>query len=179
MRMLWRSVVGFIGMSMVLGLLGGPAAAENRSIGLNGFDEVPVVITDATGRFHYRIDGKETQIEYTLSYDDLDQSAHGTVRFGHIHIGSRHTTGQIVVFLCTNEAPPANVPVPPPCPQPPGGSVSGILTAANVIPRLDQGIGLMDLAGVIEAIRTGVAYVNVHTTVSPSGIIRGQFVGKH
>jgi hypothetical protein len=37
----------------------------------------------------------------------------------------------------------------------------------------------MDLAGVIEAIRTGVAYVNVHTTVSPGGLIRGQFVGKH
>jgi len=179
MRIVWRSVVALTGIGMCLALLSDPAAAENRSIGISGFNEVPAVITDAAGRFQYRIDGKATQIEYTLNYNDIDQGDHGTVRFAHIHVGATHTNGGIVVFLCTNEAPPANVPVPPPCPQPPGGSVSGTLTAANVIPVLSQGIQAMDFEGVIEAIRTGVAYVNVHTIVSPGGLIRGQFVGKH
>ena len=141
MRMIWRSVVALTAIGMSLALLSGPAAAENRSIGLNGFDEVPVVITDATGRFHYRIDGQETKIEYTLSYEDIDQGDLNNVRFGHIHLGQQHTAGAIVVFLCTNEAPPANVPVPPPCPPPPGGTVSGTLTAADVMPLLAQGIG--------------------------------------
>jgi hypothetical protein len=180
MRMLWRSVAGFIGMSMFLGLLGAPAAAENKSVNLDGFAEVPSVITDGTGRLRIRIDGKgtEIQIQYTLSYEDIDPAIHGTIRFAHIHIGATHTNGGVVVFLCTNEAPPPNVPVPPLCPPSPG-TVSGTLTAADVIAVPAQGIGPGDLEGVIEGIRKGVAYGNVHTIVSPGGVIRGQFHGRH
>jgi hypothetical protein len=88
----------------------------------------------------------------------------------------------IVLFLCTNIggaplSPPANPT--PACPVGPDGEVSGTLIPANVIARTAQGVGTDDLAAVIEAIRTGVAYVNVHTTDSPSGEIRGQFKGNH
>ena len=55
----------------------------------------------------------------------------------------------------------------------------GTLDASNVIARPAQGVGTGDLAAVIEAIRKGVAYGNVHTTVSPMGEIRANFLGKH
>jgi hypothetical protein len=65
----------------------------------------------------------------------------------------------------------------PECPQ--GGSVSGTLTAANVVqpatpPPPPQQILAGELAEVIAAIRAGKAYANVHTNLSPGGEIRGQ-----
>ena len=178
MRVLRTGMVALAGASMALGLFGAVAADEPKTK-LNGFDEVPVVITDATGRLHLEIAKDESSIAYTLSYQDIEG---GDVLQAHIHLGQRHTTGNIVVFLCTNiggapASPPANPT--PACPTGPDGSVSGTLIAANVIPRPAQGVGTGDLAAVIEAIRKGVAYANVHTTVSPSGEIRGQFKGKH
>ena len=55
--------------------------------------------------------------------------------------------------------------------------MTGVLTQANLIPATAQGVTTLPAA--IEAIRAGVAYVNVHTTVSGSGAIRAQFPGKH
>jgi hypothetical protein len=57
--------------------------------------------------------------------------------------------------------------------------VSGTLTANDVIPFPAQGVEDQDIAAVIQALREGVAYANVHSTVSPMGVIRGQFFGKH
>lgn len=179
MRVLRGSMVALAGASMVLGLLGPAVAGDTKAIKLNGFDEVPVVITNATGLLRVEIPNDESSISYTLTYEGIEG---GDVLQGHIHLGQTHTTGQIVVFLCTNVggapvSPPANPT--PACPVGPDGSVSGTLIAANVIPRPAQGVGVDDLAAVIEAIRAGVAYGNVHTTASPSGEVRGQFRGKH
>ena len=176
MRMLQTSVVGLLGASMCLGLVGTPAVAETKHIKLSGFDEVPVVITDATGTFRGRIAHDGGSIEYVLTYEGVV----GDVLQAHIHLGQTHTAGAIVVFLCTNlgNAPPSVNNPTPSCPASPG-EVSGTLTAENVITRADQGVGPGDLAAVIEAIDKGVAYVNVHSSVSPSGAVRGQFHGKH
>jgi hypothetical protein len=179
MKVLQAGAVALVGASVLLGLLGAPAEAETRIIKLNGFDEVPVVITGATGELRVKIRRDEQSIEYTLSYQDIEG---GDVLQAHIHLGQEHTTGQIVLFLCTNiggapVSPPANPT--PACPIGPDGSVSGTLIPANVIPRPAQGVGTDDLDAVIEAIRKGVAYANVHTTVSPAGEIRTNFRGKH
>jgi hypothetical protein len=60
--------------------------------------------------------------------------------------------------------------------------VSGTIQAANVIAgaTASQQLAVGDLAAVVAAIRAGVAYANVHTTLSPGGEIRGQIrvVGK-
>lgn len=108
----------------------------------------------------------ESSIAYTLSYQDIE----GSVTQAHTHLGQQHTTRNIVVWLCSSNppTPPAHDhPGPPACPASPG-TVSGVLTAADVLSFPAQGVGPGDLAAVIEAIRKGVAYGNVHTSRAPA-----------
>lgn len=138
---------------------------------LHGYEEVPAINTPASGRLDLRIANDEQSIAYTLSYEDL----RGTVTQAHIHFAVRGTNGGVMLWLCgtsTNPGPaaPNN---PPACPAP-GGSVSGTLTAASVQAIAAQQLSAGDMPSVIDAIRVGAAYGNVHTTVVPSGEIRGQ-----
>lgn len=158
------------------------ANADNRKGGrdffwarLIGLNEVPSVITPARGWFRGEIDEKARTLEYTLSYEHLE----GDVLQAHLHIGQHHVNGGISVWLCGN--PNANPPVSPPpgtpaCPPAPA-TVSGTLQVANVVGPATQGVVAMTPAGfddLVKAIRAGVVYANVHSTVSPGGEIRGQ-----
>ena len=82
--------------------------------------------------------------------------------------------GSIVIFLCQTGNNPDPTGLAPQCPQ--QGSVSGTITAANVIAGSTptQQLVAGDITAVIAAIRAGAAYANVHTTASPGGEIRGQ-----
>jgi CHRD domain len=90
-----------------------------------------------------------------------------------------------VLFLCYNPNPPAStaapsgVPTPPICPTASPATVTGTLTQANVIPLSAQGIdaGAAGFAEMIQAIKHGAAYVNVHSTLHPGGEIRGRLGG--
>jgi hypothetical protein len=137
---------------------------------LIGYEETPSTIsTTGNGRFDARISPDGSEIAYELSYDALE----GDVQQAHIHFGQRGLTGGIVLFLCTNLGNgPAGT---QPCPGPRSGSVSGTLTATDVVASAAaQGIEAGNLAEVIQAIRAGAAYVNVHSTKWPSGEIRNQ-----
>lgn len=78
-----------------------------------------------------------------------------------------------MVFYCTNLGNgPAGTQL---CPGPTSGSVSGRITAADVLANAAaQGIAAGQFDEVLRAIREGVVYVNVHTTLFPGGEIRGQ-----
>lgn len=78
-----------------------------------------------------------------------------------------------MVFYCTNLG---NGPVGTQlCPGTTSGSVSGRITAADVIGgAAAQGVAAGEFAEVLRAIREGAVYVNVHTTLFPGGEIRGQ-----
>ena len=143
---------------------------------LRGLNEVPPVATAATGSFSATLSADGTTLSYTLTYTNLNAQ----VLFAHIHFGfPREATG-IMVFLCGPNAgqpggPPAGFPNPPACADATSGTVSGSLTAANVIGPNAQGITPgVDFAKVIQALREGAAYVNVHSARSPSGEVRGQ-----
>jgi hypothetical protein len=150
-------------------LLGTATLARGEQIftALTGLEEVPVVSTAAVGSFYAVISGPA--IFYTLFYTQL----HGTVTQAHIHVGQAAVNGGISFFLCQTATNPDPTGLAPPCPQ--EGTVSGTITAANVIgPTGAQQVSVGDFASVLSAIRAGAAYANVHTNLSTGGEIRGQ-----
>jgi hypothetical protein len=149
--------------------LSGAAAAEMVVVKLQSYEEVPAVSSQATGHFNAFIDDRAGTIDYELSYDGLE----GDVRQSHIHFGQRGVSGGISVFLCQTSFNPDPTGHAPTCPQ--SGTVTGTLTAANIIGPAGQGIAATELNELIAAIRAGIAYPNVHSTKFPTGEIRGQF----
>jgi hypothetical protein len=146
-----------------------PALADPQTR-LQGFEEVPVVSTTGIGRCATRIreDARGPRIEVELSYEDLE----GNVQQAHIHLAQPDVNGGIVLFLCSNlPSPPAGT---PPCPGPHNGTVFRTLRFADVLPVTTQGIAAGELEEVIDVMRAGKAYCNVHSDMSPGGEIRGQ-----
>jgi hypothetical protein len=134
---------------------------------LSGFQEVPTLSTPAKGEFRAKIDRNDSELAYDLEYSGLM----GNVTQAHIHLGARGTNGGIMIWLCgtaTNPGPMGT----PVCPA--SGKVSGVATAATVIGPAGQGVAPGEFAEALKAIRAGVAYANVHSTLFPGGEIRGQ-----
>ena len=69
-------------------------------------------------------------------------------------------------FLCGGGGRPA-------CPTGPA-TVTGTVTASDIIGPSGQGVAPSEFQEAIEAMRDGSAYANVHTATYPSGEIRGQ-----
>ena len=139
---------------------------------LTGYEETPsAVSTSGNGIFNARISNDETQIDWELSYSDLE----GAVQQAHIHFGQRSVTGPISVFLCTNLGNgPAGT---QPCPAPPA-TISGTITAADVTNLANErGISAGEMDELIRAIRAEATYVNIHSTRWPGGEIRSQIDG--
>jgi CHRD domain len=145
---------------------------EKMDVNLRGFEEVPVTVSGGSGQLQLDINAAAGTIAYSLSYQNLE----GTVTQAHIHIGQKNVAGGIALWLCqTTTAPaPAAAGSVPTCPGPNSGTVSGTLTAANVIGPTGQAVPAGSLDDVLTAIRAGQAYGNVHSTVVPGGEIRGQ-----
>lgn len=152
------------GALMALLLTAGTAMAGKPTFvsPLDGEAERPVpVITSATGNAIFKISADETSITYKLIVANIDD-----VTQAHIHCGTPDVAGPVVVFLyglgptvTTN-----------------GILAQGTITAEDVIPRPDSPAcpgGVADLDDVIEKIRSGGAYSNVHTVEWPGGEIRG------
>src|SRR4029453_9948350 len=94
---------------------------------LSGYQEIPTLSTPASGHLDGTIGHDDESVEYTLSYAGFETD----VLQSHIHLGRPAFNGGIMVFLCTNLT-PLPVGPPPACPVR-EGTVSGTLTAANVI----------------------------------------------
>jgi hypothetical protein len=159
---------------LVTSLFAAPVFADGKSTfatTLSGYNETILTINSpASGSSVAKISKDELSISYTLSYSDLPTN----VLQAHIHFGRPGLSGGVALFLCTNLAQPLGVPTPPPCPIT-AGTVTGTLTAADVIALPAQGIaaGAAGFADMINALRNGAAYANVHTTQRPGGEIRG------
>jgi hypothetical protein len=154
-------------------LVGATASADDDDnrvrARLIGFQEVPVVSTDASGRFQAVISPNGDAIDYEITYTGIQ----GNVTQSHMHVGQKSVNGGVVLWICgTATSPgPAGTAV---CTTP-NGHFAGTWRPGDVQTLTNgQQITTGQLGEVIEAIRAGFAYVNVHSNLSPGGEIRGQ-----
>lgn len=146
-------------------------AQQTFSIRLRGFEEVPAIATRAGGRFTATINEDQTEIEYTLRYRLLE----GNVTQSHIHFGQEGVNGGIIVFLCSNLGNgPAGTQACPPGSSSTEAVVTGTFTASDLIAITGQGVAPGEMFTLQRAMRSGIAYANVHSTLFPGGEIRGQ-----
>ena len=156
----------------LFGLLQVPAQAqENRKFKatLIGYEEVPALSNTGAGALDLKIDSSDTSIDFELTYSGI--SGTGATQ-AHIHLAQKGVNGGVMVFFCSNlaGAPPGTQA----CPA--NGTVTGTITAANVIGPGGQGIAAGQFDEVLKAIRAGTVYANVHSVLFPGGEIRGQVV---
>ena len=138
---------------------GGGSEVRTR---LTGYEEVPAISTDATGKFRARVRTGSDEIRYELSYANLT----GAVQQAHIHLGQRSVSGGITAFLCSNLGNgPAGTQACPPAPA----KISGTIKPADVVGPEAQGIAPGEFAELVRAIRAGVTYANVHSETYPAG----------
>jgi hypothetical protein len=131
---------------------GGLDAEATYLVPLTQASEVPAPkATGATGTAQIII--YPQSIDYQVSASSI-----ANVTMAHIHNGPPGTAGPVVVTLYSNVSQPTS---------PNGAFASGTLTDGN----LPAGVTIASLKALIAS---GNAYVNVHTTLNPSGEIRGQ-----
>lgn len=140
------------------------AAGENRNFfaHLTGGNQVPADPSLAQGEAIFNLSNDGASLEYKLIVANIDN-----VVAAHIHLGAPGVNGPVVAFLYGPAAPgggPSN-----------GVLAEGTITAANLVGPL-AGHPFSDL---IDAMRAGNTYVNVHTNdgVPPTNTGPGDFPG--
>jgi hypothetical protein len=141
--------------------------SNNFTAQLDGDQEVPPRETEATGEASFQL-SNETELEFTLTVFDVQNLV-----AAHIHCAPAGKNGAVGVTLFG--------------PMAPGGGLVDTSSTAGTItaPDDENGCGWADLAAVVEAMRDGNAYVNVHTDDGedppdtgpgdfPDGELRGQ-----
>ena len=154
-----------MGSLAVAAKLAGPPNPPNTKsfhASLNGYHETPSISTPAFGEFDAKLVDPAT-LHFVFTFSGLKG---GNTLFAHVHFGQVGFAGGVSFFLCGGGGKPA-------CPNG-EGTVVGDVTAADVIGPAGQGIAPGDFGAIIEAMRAGHAYANIHTTSFPSGEIRGQ-----
>lgn len=171
-----------LGLSIVAATsaLAVPAAAQTVHARLHGYQEVPSVSSPGRGEFKAKINEDAGSIFFELSYENLQ----GQAFMSHIHVGQHGVNGGISVWLCGTPSLGATIPAGitvPECPLT-TGNINGTITPASVIGPTGQLVAAGQFDELIDAIRSGVTYVNVHTTAAsggvPGGEIRGQIGGR-
>lgn len=127
---------------------------------LNGYLEVPSISTGARGSFHARLNEAGDTLRYSLTLRNFSENP----LFAHIHFARPDVNGGVAAFLCGGGGKPA-------CPA--DGTVTGTITAANVVGPSGQGIAAGEFGELIRAMRNGATYANVHSPTYGSGEIRG------
>jgi hypothetical protein len=162
-----------LGVVSLLAAVGVAVATGGQDIRerLSGYEETPATLSSpASGEFKARVSRFSDRIDWRLSYRDFPTD----VTQAHIHFGARATTGGISVWLCANNPPITNAPEgTQTCPVR-EGSISGTAEPDDVVGPTGQGITAGEFEELVDAIRAGVTYANVHTAERPAGEIRAQ-----
>jgi hypothetical protein len=156
---------------LCLGIVSTATASDDDVVTLRasirGTNEVPPINTDATGSFKATI-----QSDGTITFTETFANLSSNLVVSHIHFAPKHVAGGVMIFLCGGDTQPA-------CPAATSGTITGTISAANVVGPAGQGITAGDLASALRAINQNLGYVNLHTTKFPGGEIRGQVSVRH
>jgi hypothetical protein len=157
-------IVSLVALLAIVGTAAIVGAHESRHFDarLSGDAEVPAVDTDARGRAIMNLNRSEDALSFRLLAKIEDVTA------AHIHCGPEGVNGPVAAFL-----------YPGPTVTPHGMLAKGSLTEADVIALPDSPAcpgGISSFSDLIAKMRSGGAYVNVHTVTNPGGEIRGQVV---
>jgi hypothetical protein len=160
---MFRSIsLRFVIALIALALVAAPAAAAGHRFvaPLSGDEEVPPVETRATGVATFKLSRDGSEMSFRLIVANIEN-----VTQAHIHLGPPGVNGPVVVWLYPEGPPPAPIP----------GRFQGVLstgtfTEADLVGPL-EGESFADL---LDEMRAGNTYVNVHTLQHPPGEIRGQ-----
>jgi hypothetical protein len=157
--------VGFwLILALTASVLVAPAAhsqTERFSASLIGANEVPPINTEGTAGFNMTI--QPSGITFSLNFSDLSSP----LAVAHLHFGVPKVNGGVMIFLCGGGGQPD-------CPATTSGTITGTITAANVVGPASQGVAAGDLDTALEIVRDGLSYANMHTANFGSGEIRGQ-----
>src|SRR5262249_45507841 len=132
-------------------------------------NEVPAVTTSTSTGGEAKLTVSGAAGAYSIAYS-ITVNGLNSPQQAHIHTGAATATGPVRVWLCgaASLAPPAGS---PDCAGSAGNVVTGSLVSGTVNTTVAGGIS-MD--SVVSLMRSGGAYVNVHTTANAGGEIRGQ-----
>jgi hypothetical protein len=166
-----KTSVAMLFLAVVLLAAAAPVHAQGGTAvtRLRSFEEVPATSTPGVGFFTATINEDGSEIAYELSYSAIE----GNVLQAHLQFAQKGVNGGIMVFLCSNltsPAPPAGTQA---CPLK-SGTVSGTITASNILAVTAQSISAGEMFSLLRGMRAGVVYANVHTDQLPGGSIRGQ-----
>jgi hypothetical protein len=133
-----------------------PAPLVKFRATLAGSEEVPPVTTTATGSSEFTLSRTNDTLFVNVTVNGLSN-----IRFGHFHTGARGANGAVVAFLV--DAPTLV------------GAQNGrigkqFITAANLVGTLAG----QPLSALIDQMRAGGIYVNLHTDANAGGEVRGQ-----
>lgn len=135
-------------------------APDHHRTHLTGDEEVPPNDGRGQGQAVFKVSGDGNSVSYRLMIANIENTL-----MAHIHLAPAGSNGSIVVWLRPSGPPPQLVPG-----RFGGVYAEGTFTGANLVGPL-AGRPLSDL---VDAMRAGNTYVNVHTTQFPGGEIRGQ-----
>jgi hypothetical protein len=131
---------------------------------LKGRNEVPPHTTPASGEAVFKV-SDDGSVSYKLFVEDIRNPF-----MAHIHRAAAGVNGPIVVWLFPSTAP---VPGPASSGLRDGLLAEGTFTATDLVGPLKGGT----LAALLDAIRAGNAYVNVHTSDGSKTFAPGNFPG--
>jgi hypothetical protein len=161
------------GLTVAPAVMASPHREEFHAV-FSGFNEVGAlnaqsgaILSDGRGTLGLRLNRADQTLSFVLKYSGLSTA----VTQAHIHFGKIHMAGGVMVFFCSNLASaPAGT---QPCPAN-AGTVTGTLSAANVLGPTSQGVAVGDFEAIVDALESNTTYANIHTTAFPAGEIRGE-----
>ena len=126
---------------------------------LAGSNEVPPVTTSGSGIATFKLSADGKSLDYQLNLTKMN-----SVMGAHIHSGKQGQNGPVVAGLFN-----------PDMSGPPTGTVNGLLKKGTLTStNLSGQLAGKQISDLVNLIKGGGAYVNVHTTKNQNGEIRGQ-----